>query len=185
MILGSYLLALRTLIKGGSATAPRRHWFWCGCRRFRWVSVLVWVSAVLVDVGGSGVGLWFWCGSLVLAWVSGSGMGLWFCCGSQWLCFLGAWRTVSFAGVCLGGRCSGVILSGAQGPLRVVQLPCLGGFPWALGLDVSSGPCLALSPWYRGAGAPGSALAHACPCPCPLTDAVFTFLGFSGLRGPR
>ena len=47
------------------------------------MSVLVWVSAVLVGVsgsgvgvGGSGMGVWFWRGSLFLAWVSGSGVGL-------------------------------------------------------------------------------------------------------------
>ena len=38
--------------------------------------VLVWVSVALVSADGSGVGLWFWCGSLVLAWVSGSAVGL-------------------------------------------------------------------------------------------------------------
>ena len=126
--------------------------------------------------GGSGVGLWLWWASMVLvwasmalawasmalAWVSGSGVGL-------WLCFLGAWRTVCFAGMCLGVRCSGVIVSGAQTPLSVSSAPsALGGFP---GPRV---PCLALSP---GTGCRGRPTPLPLPTPAPprpLADALLT-----------
>ena len=116
--------------------------------------------------GGSGVGLWLWWASMVLVWasmvlvwVSGSGVGL-------WLCFLGAWRTVCFAGMCLGVRCSGVIVSGAQTPLSVSSAPsALGGFP---GPRV---PCLALSPGPGAGAAP-----RPCPCPRPPHPALLLTL---------
>lgn len=108
---------------------------------------------------------WFWCGSLTVVWVSGCAVGLWFG-------FLGSWRTVCFAGMCLGVRCSGVIVSGAQMPLSVSSAPpALGGFP---GPRV---PCLALSPGRaapRGAGAP----------PCLPADALFTLWVFPACVAP-
>ena len=154
-------------LHGGSGVGL---WLW-------WASmVLVWASMVLVWVSGSGVGLWLWWvlmvlvwalmalawASMALAWVSGSGVGL-------WLCFLGAWRTVCFTGMCLGVRCSGVIVSGAQTPLSVSSAPsALSGFP---GPRV---PCLALSPGTGCRGRP-TPLPLPTPAPsCPLADALLT-----------
>ena len=61
----------------------------------------MWVSGSDVSVGGSGVGLWLWCGSLALVWVSGSGVGLWLWCGSLalvWVSVAVSWRP---GGLCL------------------------------------------------------------------------------------
>ena len=143
----------------------------------RWFCHCSTCTVVLVWVSGSGVGLWFWWvlmvlvwASMVLVWVSGSGVGLWFC-------FLGAWRTVCFAGMCLGVRCSGVIVSGAQMPLSVSSAPpALGGFP---GPRV---PCLALS---LGTGVQGLPLPLPTPAPpCPLADALLTFWVFPACMAP-
>lgn len=108
--------------------------------------------------------------TVVLVWVSGSGVGLWFC-------FLGAWRTVCFAGMCLGVRCSGVIVSRAQMPLSVSSAPpALGGFP---GPRV---PCLALSP---GTGVQGLPLPLPTPTPPrPFADALLVFCVFPPCVAP-
>ena len=127
-------------------------------------AVLVWISGSDVSVGGSGVGLWLWCGSRGL--------------------FPGSLEDLSFAGECLGVRCSGVIPSGAQAPLSVVQLPCLGRLPGAPKFRCELRALPRSLPWGPGRRGSPPALAHTRPCPCPLTDALFTFLGFGGLCGP-